>query len=389
MTRETKVGLVVGLAIILLIGIVVSDHLTVVRDQDLPTLTHLGTIRPPALRDTPSSVRPFEQDERHIPKPGTTSGTPIPNQPQPAPRLDPIPTPQELIGQNRSTPRQRSANANELLASDTGDANSPPDAPQRQKESPQSQDQPVSDQTPKLVSVTERSKRIVHYVKANENLWGIAEHYYGDGAYWRSIVEANPKAVEPNGWVREGVRLLLPNLTGKIGIKTVSTKRASGGRASVPNIGPQSLLKTTIKNSSKHTIFTQIKAISGDTLSQIAAQSLGSTSYWPQLLAANRDQLGRPEDLREGMTIRIPKIVGTSNPAALDQNRPPADSRSGTSIYRVQPNDTLSAISRRVFGSDDRWMEIYSLNRRKLRDADQLPIGMVLILPSDARITDP
>ena len=49
----------------------------------------------------------------------------------------------------------------------------------------------MSDQTPKLVSVTERSKRIVHYVKANENLWGIAEHYYGDGAYWRSIVEAN------------------------------------------------------------------------------------------------------------------------------------------------------------------------------------------------------
>lgn len=389
MTRETKVGLVVGLAIILLIGIVVSDHLTVVRDQDLPTLTHLGAIRPPALRDTPSSVRPFEQDERHIPKPGTASETPILNQPQPAPRLDPIPTPQELIGQDRSTPRQRPANANELLASDTGDANSPPNTPQRQKESPQSQDQPVSDQTPKLVSVTERSKRIVHYVKANENLWGIAEHYYGDGAYWRSIVEANPKAVEPNGWVREGVRLLLPNLTGKIGIKTVSTKRASGGRASVPNIGPQSLLKTTIKNSSKRTVFTQIKAISGDTLSQIATRSLGSTSYWPQLLAANRDQLGRPEDLREGMTIRIPKIMGTSNPAALDQNRPPADSRSGTSIYRVQPNDTLSAISRRVFGSDDRWMEIYSLNRRKLRDADQLPIGMVLILPSDARITDP
>jgi nucleoid-associated protein YgaU len=44
----------------------------------------------------------------------------------------------------------------------------------------------------------------------------------------------------------------------------------------------------------------------GDTLSSIAAQVYGEAGDWRLIFEANRDQLGSPEGLRAGMTIRIP-----------------------------------------------------------------------------------
>lgn len=45
----------------------------------------------------------------------------------------------------------------------------------------------------------------------------------------------------------------------------------------------------------------------GDTLSDIAKQTLGQASSWPAILEANRDQISAPEDLREGMELIIPE----------------------------------------------------------------------------------
>jgi nucleoid-associated protein YgaU len=45
---------------------------------------------------------------------------------------------------------------------------------------------------------------------------------------------------------------------------------------------------------------------SGDTLSGIAQQYLGSVADYPEIFAANRDQLDSPDDLKLGMRLRIP-----------------------------------------------------------------------------------
>ncbi len=45
----------------------------------------------------------------------------------------------------------------------------------------------------------------------------------------------------------------------------------------------------------------------GDTLSEIAKQTLGQASSWPAILEVNRDQISAPEDLREGMELIIPE----------------------------------------------------------------------------------
>jgi len=45
----------------------------------------------------------------------------------------------------------------------------------------------------------------------------------------------------------------------------------------------------------------------GDTLSEIAKETLGEASSWPAILEVNRDQISAPEDLREGMELIIPE----------------------------------------------------------------------------------
>jgi LysM repeat protein len=59
----------------------------------------------------------------------------------------------------------------------------------------------------------------------------------------------------------------------------------------------------------------------GDSLSSVAAEVYGDASQWRRIFEANRDQLGSPEELRAGMTIRIPPRPQTGSPYG-DPNRP-------------------------------------------------------------------
>ena len=65
MTRETKVGLLVGVAIILLIGIIVSDYLSVTKDENQPDFTDFAN---QANRNIVSNQNPIDPEQ------GTQSG---------------------------------------------------------------------------------------------------------------------------------------------------------------------------------------------------------------------------------------------------------------------------------------------------------------------------
>lgn len=49
--------------------------------------------------------------------------------------------------------------------------------------------------------------------------------------------------------------------------------------------------------------------------------------------------------------------------------------------YTVQSGDTLSAISRQVYGTSARWMDIYQANRDRLSSPNSLSAGQVLRIP--------
>ncbi|MBI3324162.1 MAG: LysM peptidoglycan-binding domain-containing protein [Candidatus Omnitrophica bacterium] len=51
----------------------------------------------------------------------------------------------------------------------------------------------------------------------------------------------------------------------------------------------------------------------GDTLSSIAAHLYGHASRWHRLYQANRDRLGGPNQVKVGMTLRVPREAGSAN----------------------------------------------------------------------------
>jgi nucleoid-associated protein YgaU len=49
--------------------------------------------------------------------------------------------------------------------------------------------------------------------------------------------------------------------------------------------------------------------------------------------------------------------------------------------HTVVAGDSLSRISQRYYGTPGRWQDIYRANQDQLRNANSLPIGLVLQLP--------
>ena len=68
---------------------------------------------------------------------------------------------------------------------------------------------------------------------------------------------------------------------------------------------------------------------------------------------------------------------GKSAQQAASQQRATAGQRS----YTVQAGDTLSKISQAVYGTNNRWQDIFNANRNQLKSAHDLKVGMVLTIP--------
>lgn len=131
--------------------------------------------------------------------------------------------------------------------------------------------------------------------------------------------------------------------------------------------------------------FIDYKIQSGDTMTDIAQQFLGTARRWPEIAQAN--PLVDPERLAIGKTLRIP----VDRPSAGPPARPnPATAPAGTAAptgmttattYIVQPSDTLTVIAERVYRDGRKWRQIYDANRDRLPDADTLEIGQPLRIP--------
>ena len=86
MARETKVGLLVGMGIILLIGIIVSDHLSVVHHQQAAPMEGFGNVAQNSVEGQPNQpTTPVAQGNNQL------------GQPVPANRVVPVPMPDETM----------------------------------------------------------------------------------------------------------------------------------------------------------------------------------------------------------------------------------------------------------------------------------------------------
>lgn len=76
-----------------------------------------------------------------------------------------------------------------------------------------------------------------------------------------------------------------------------------------------------------------------------------------------------------------PSFGRVSGGFASDSAAEPAPERSHT----VQPGESLSAISREVYGNAKHWRLIYEANRDQIDNPDLIHIGQVLKIPPDPK----
>lgn len=402
MTRETKVGLLVGMGIILLIGIIISDHLSVVQQQDPAQLTgfagqtqrsiHLEAVEPahrlPPLPVQPMPMRPAEAATEAAPPPAATD---LREQFRP---VEPLPQALAIDSLRRDSgalaePAQRAGQPVEQMARAL-----PPQAPATDlapsfesrrlvlsQEAPPQTGWPIpevssANQASSLAAADgERAVQrdqdangtpVIHYVKKGETLYQIAQRYYGNGEQWRLIAEHNPGKVMANGHVNENVRLVIPNLPA-----------SPLGDAFVP-VGRERAVRVDQLARAGRARTIEVKP--GDTLMGLAAKHLGSQARWEDLLAANRDKLSSPEALQAGMTLTLPADDAGDRKRASD-SRSTVASASASRTYTVRSGDTLSQIAQRVLGDKARWRDLYQANRDKLKNPDRLQAGLVLRIP--------
>ncbi len=158
--------------------------------------------------------------------------------------------------------------------------------------------EPVAAQPPEPAAApqTARVDRAAHQhvVRAGDDLWSLAERYYGDGRDWRKIAAANPKLLTGGpDRLRVGWRLKIPDLD--------EGSPEAGGR--IVTVGR------------------------GDSLSSIAERELGGTARWKEIFHVNRAQLSDPDEIAVGMKLVLPKpknsTVTATSRARDHQHRPP------------------------------------------------------------------
>ncbi|MFP5417448.1 MAG: LysM peptidoglycan-binding domain-containing protein [Actinomycetes bacterium] len=129
------------------------------------------------------------------------------------------------------------------------------------------------------VSATRAPITPVHRVLLGDDLWSLAERYYGDGAQWRQVAEANPALLgDPLAQLTPGAELAIP------------------------------------------TPSTEVRVREGDTLRRLAGRHLGDPARWPEIYELNRQLVKDPDLIRVGWVLRVPRSVA---PADVSQPPPP------------------------------------------------------------------
>lgn len=125
------------------------------------------------------------------------------------------------------------------------------------------------------------TKHQTHMVRPGDDLWSLAEHYYGHGGQWRIIAAANPDVLSGG-----------------------PDRLEAGWRLTIPIRAHDRQIRVTV----------------GDSLSAIADREYGDPAAWHDIFDANRDVVDDPNRITPGMWLHIPSRDPAS-PAEDDHDR--------------------------------------------------------------------
>lgn len=302
MTRENKLALVVGFGLILFVGILISDHFSVVRTQspaDLSTQPH------DPLTAAAVNIEPANLIE-----------------------IRPLPPPPEAVAQNTGEETAGGTTGN-LIAYEHSNLHTSvlENAPANNL----SQGQPTIAMGPSksndanvpagFVPVEDSHHANpaadagrVHDVQSGESMFAICKKYYGNADAVDALAKFN-KISDPEA-LRAGRRLRIPTAQ-ELGLasaktetvidnpNTSTTPRPSSLRI-VPVSSDQASAKLTAQtNPTKKPAQVTYTVKPGETLRVIALKVMGNKSKWNKLYDLNRDVIEDPDNLKVGTVLRI------------------------------------------------------------------------------------
>ena len=150
---------------------------------------------------------------------------------------------------------------------------------------------PEPEEEPQTSSYTASAEPVYYKVQSNDNLFKIAKKHYGDGQKWRKIFEANRDIMPDSNSLYIDQLLLIPDV-------------------SVENRPKESFItqvRGRLDNERSNNVDTHtVKA--GDTLYRIAAEYYDDPSVWTKILEANEDTLEDAGSLKKGQVLIIPNL---------------------------------------------------------------------------------
>lgn len=109
----------------------------------------------------------------------------------------------------------------------------------------------------------------------------------------------------------------------------------------------------------------------------------GSTDQYSQIqkLRAENEKLKRDvaELSRINKVSEVPTTSSTTTTASA--SKPSTSGTKASTTYIIKANDTLSSISRKFYGTDQRKTEIYNANKTKIKNPAKLQVGMTIEIP--------
>jgi nucleoid-associated protein YgaU len=135
-------------------------------------------------------------------------------------------------------------------------------------------------------------KEPVYYkVQSNDNLFKIAREHYGDGQKWIKIFEANSDSMPDSNSLYVGQVILIPDISAEKESNVGFLAQVSGR---VDKERPVNVDTHTVK--------------AGDTLYRIAEEYYDDASVWTMILEANEDTLEDEGSLIKGQVLILPRL---------------------------------------------------------------------------------
>jgi nucleoid-associated protein YgaU len=129
-----------------------------------------------------------------------------------------------------------------------------------------------------------------HTVVSGDTLYHLARKYYDDSTMWHKIYEANENTIEDESFLEKGQMLIIPEITlaKKLTLSMeVPLKKRQDSEMSI--------------NATRHTV------VSGDTLCHLARKYYDDSTMWKIIYEANEDTIVNENSLEEGQILTIPE----------------------------------------------------------------------------------